>query len=161
MPVPRKVVAIGAAALLTVTAVPLALHAFSAQPPVASPLQPQTHRVVIQISEDDPKAMNVALNNAENLNAYFKARNEPVQIEFVAYGPGLTMVRSDTSPVKERLLKMSSMKNITFSGCGNTLEKASKLEGRQISLVPEAHLVPTGIARIVQLEEEGWTYVRP
>ena len=53
------------------------------------------------------------------------------------------------------------MKNVTFTGCGNTLANQSKQENKNITLVPEAHLVPAGIARIVELEEQGWTYVRP
>src|ERR1700722_8818106 len=67
------------------------------------PVSKMPHRVVIQISEDDPKIMNVALNNAENLTKYYQDRGETVQIEFVAYGPGLAMMRSDTSPVKSHL----------------------------------------------------------
>ena len=71
------------------------------------------------------------------------------------------MMRSDTSPVKDRLAALSGNKNITFSGCGNTLAKQSRSENKQISLVPEAHIVSAGIARVVELQEEGWTYVRP
>ena len=131
--------------------------------PTSSPgVSKMPHRVVIQISEADPATMNVALNNAENLTKFYKDRGETVEIEFVAYGPGLAMMRSDTSPVKARLAKMSSsMKNVSFSGCGNTMTKQSEKESKVISLVPEAHVVPTGIARIVELQEQGWTYVRP
>lgn len=122
----------------------------------------KAHRVVIQVTQNDPAVMNMALNNAENLVKYYKDKGEKVEIEFVAYGAGLNMVRSDTSPVKERLTAMSgSMKNITFSGCNNTLTNQSKQESKSITLVPEARLVPTGIARVVELEEQGWTYVRP
>ncbi len=120
------------------------------------------HRVVIQISQSDPAVMNTALNNAENLTQFFKEKGEAVEIEFVAYGPGLAIVRSDTSPVKDRDAHMStSMKNVTFTGCGNTLATQSKQEDKAITLLPEAHLVPAGIVRIVELEEQGWTYVRP
>jgi intracellular sulfur oxidation DsrE/DsrF family protein len=122
----------------------------------------KSHRVVIQVTQNDPAVMNVALNNAENLVNYYKEKGEKIEIEFVAYGPGLNMMRSDTSPVKERLATIAaSMKNITFTGCGNTLANQSKQEKKEISLVPEARVVPTGIARIVELEEEGWAYVRP
>ena len=122
----------------------------------------KTHRVVIQVTQNDPAVMNLALNNAENLVNYYKDKGEKIDIEFVAYGAGLNMVRSDTSPVKERLTSIAaSMKNITFTGCGNTLANQSKQENKSITLVPEAHLVPAGIARIVELEEQGWTYVRP
>jgi uncharacterized protein len=122
----------------------------------------KTHRVVIQVTQNDPAVMNMALNNAENLAAFYKEKGETIEIEFVAYGAGLNMVRSDTSPVKERLAAIKgNMKNVTFSGCGNTLATQSKQESKTITLVPEARLVPTGIARIVELEEQGWTYVRP
>jgi intracellular sulfur oxidation DsrE/DsrF family protein len=118
------------------------------------------HRVVIQVSENDPKIMNLALNNAENLTRFYEQGGETVQIEIVAYGPGLNMVRSDTSPVRDRLAVLAGQ-HVTFSGCGNTLSTQSKQEGKEISLLPEAQLVPTGVARIVQLQEQGWTYVRP
>jgi intracellular sulfur oxidation DsrE/DsrF family protein len=104
----------------------------------------------------------MALNNAENLVKFYKDRDEEIEIEFVAYGAGLSMMRSDTSPVKERLAAISrTLKNITFTGCGNTLANQSKQEDKDITLVPEARLVPAGIARITELEEQGWTYVRP
>ena len=119
------------------------------------------HRVVIQVTQNDPAVMTLALNNAENLAKYFQDKGEKIEIEFVAYGAGLMMFRDDTSPVKERLTAMSKMKNITFSGCGNTLANQSKMESKSITLVAEAHVVQTGIARIVELEEQGWTYVRP
>jgi uncharacterized protein len=122
----------------------------------------KTHRVVIQVTQNDPAVMNMALNNAENLVNYYKDKGEKIEIEFVAYGPGLSMVRSDTSPVKDRLAAMNaSMKNVTFTGCGNTLANQSKQENKELTLLPEARLVPAGIARIVELEEQGWTYVRP
>jgi intracellular sulfur oxidation DsrE/DsrF family protein len=136
-----------------------------AAPQISKPAQPlpkPPHRVVIQVSEDDPKIMNVALNNAENLTKFYEKKGESVMIEFVAYGPGLAMMRSDISPVKNRLASITTnLKNVTFSGCGNTLETQSAKEDKELSLVPEARIVPTGIARIVELQELGWTYVRP
>ncbi len=120
------------------------------------------HRVVIQVSENDPRIMNLALNNAENLKTFYEQAGEAVQIEIVAYGPGLNMVRSDTSPVKDRLAALVGRPQpVTLSGCDNTLGRQSKQEGKEISLVSEARLVPTGIGRIVQLQEQGWTYIRP
>ncbi len=120
-----------------------------------------THRVIIQVTQNDPAVMTLALNNAENLTKYYQDKGEKYQIEFVFYGAGLSMVRSDTSPVKDRLTAMAANKNVTFSGCGNTLGKQSKAENKEITLVPEARLVSAGIARVVELQEQGWSYVRP
>ena len=121
------------------------------------------HRVVIQVSENDPRIMNLALNNAENLRGFYEQAGEAVQIEIVAYGPGLNMVRSDSSPVRDRLAALVGrpQQAITFTGCGNTLNTQSKNESKELTLLPGTQLVPTGIGRIVQLQEQGWTYVRP
>lgn len=148
---------------LVVATVPAVAQTQSKIPPsIAYSGMHKTHRVVIQVTQNDPAVMNMALNNAENLVKYYQDQGDKIEIEFVAYGAGLNMVRSDTSPVKERLAAISSsMKNVTFSGCGNTLAAQSKQEHKDISLLPEARLVPAGIARIVDLEEQGWTYVRP
>src|SRR5215469_8808354 len=63
----------------------------------------RVHRVVIQVDQDDPKAMNLALNNANNMKEHWEGKGERVEIELVAFGPGLQMLREDTSPVKDRI----------------------------------------------------------
>lgn len=153
--------------LASLVAMPVLSSPACAQSPAASSPRNQAsakkqHRVVIQVSEADPRVMNLALNNAENLRNFYEEAGEAIQIEIVAYGPGLNMVRSDTSPVRDRLAALVGRSQpVTFSGCDNTLGRQSKQEGKEISLVPEARLVPTGIGRIVQLQEQGWTYIRP
>jgi hypothetical protein len=153
--------------LASLAALPVLPSSAGAQSPAASSAPrkmsaAKPHRVVIQVSENDPKIMNLALNNAENITKFYEQAGEKVQVEIVAYGPGLNMVRNDTSPVKDRVAALVSRpQNVTFSGCANTLSNQSKQEGKEITLLPEAKLVPTGIARIVQLQEQGWTYVRP
>ena len=120
------------------------------------------HQVVIQISQNDPAVMNMVLNNTENLRRHYHGKGEEVQIELVAYGPGLHMVRSDTSPVKARLKALAeSTKEVTVSACENTRAAQAKQENQEITLLPEAQLVPTGIGRILELQEKGWIYVRP
>jgi intracellular sulfur oxidation DsrE/DsrF family protein len=132
----------------------------AAAPKSKAALVPPPHRAVIQVTQNDPAVMNMALNNAENLTKYYRAKGEQIEIELVAYGPGLHMLRSDTSPVKSRLAVLA-MDNMTFSACGNTLNAQTKQEGKEITLVPEAQIVPTGIARIIELQEQHFTYVRP
>jgi intracellular sulfur oxidation DsrE/DsrF family protein len=47
------------------------------------------------------------------------------------------------------------------SGCGNTMRSQGKQEEKNLSLVSEARVVPSGIARIAELQEQGWAYIRP
>jgi len=120
------------------------------------------HKVAIHVDENDPARMNMALNNAYNINKYYAAKGESVAIEIVAYGPGLHMLRDDTSPVKPRVEQMSlEMENLAFAACGNTHDKMSKKEGKSVPLMSEATKVPSGVVRLMELQEQGWSYVRP
>lgn len=120
------------------------------------------HRIVIQIDNNDKALMNLVLNNAANVDAYYKAKGEDVKIEIVAYGPGLNMLRADKSPVKKRIAIFGqNFDNIRFSACDNTLKNMAKKEGKVPPLVPQAKHVPSGVVRISELQEQGWSYVRP
>ena len=148
----RSIIAAFVLSLLTVAAA----HAESAKP----------HRVVIQVDQNDPAVMNLALNNAQNIVEFYRDKHEDVSVEIVAYGPGLTMLRDDTSPVKDRIAHIASAEatfpsKIVFSACNNTLQGMQKREGHKITIIPQAGIVPSGAVRIMQLEEQGWSYVRP
>ena len=122
------------------------------------------HRIVIQVDQNDPEVMNLALNNAKNVIDAYRAKNENVNIEVVAYGPGLHMLRDDTSPVKDRIKELTEVSfpsNITFSACNNTKQGMEKREGHPVTIIPQAHLVPAGVVRIMELEEQGYSYVKP
>ena len=67
----------------------------------------QVHHLVIQVTDSDPAVMNLALSNAVNVAQHYSEFGEEVEIEIVAYGPGLHMLRDDTSPVKARLKSMA------------------------------------------------------
>lgn len=120
------------------------------------------HRLILQVNVNDPAMMNLALNNATNVERYYKSLGEKVEIEIVTYGPGLHMLRDDTSPVKERIKAIAEkMPAISFKACGNTRENMRKVEEKEIPLIPQATLVKSGMVRIMELQEQGWSYVRP
>jgi len=123
-----------------------------------------SHRIVIQVSQNDPERMNLALNNTSAAFKYYSDKVEGVAVEIVAYGPGLNMLREDTSPVKDRIKEMKASNigpELHFSACHNTQMAMEKKEGHPIPIIPEAVVVPAGIVRLTQLEEQGWSYIRP
>ena len=75
------------------------------------------HKLVIQVSTDDPRTQKIALNNAVNLQKHYGMDN--IQIEIVAYGPGLGML-TQNSPEASRISSLA-LQDITFSACGNTM----------------------------------------
>ena len=120
------------------------------------------HHLILQVNTNDPAAMNLALNNATNVAQYYKDAGEKVKIEVVTFGPGLHMLREDTSPVKARIEEMAlGTPEISFKACGNTQEKMQKAESKNIPIVRQAEVVKSGVVRVMELQEKGWTYVKP
>lgn len=163
-----RVISALAAGLLALSlgAYPIFAAQEPARPAVAAkkPLPParKNHRLAVQVNVNEPAAMNLALNNASNVAQYYKERGEKVEIEIVAFGPGLHMLREDTSPVKERIKSMTeSIPNISFKACGNTQQNMRNVEAKDIPLVSQATVVKSGVVRLMQLQEQGWSYIRP
>nr|WP_306268501.1 DsrE family protein [Pararhizobium sp. IMCC3301] len=121
----------------------------------------KAHRLAIHVDQNDPAVMNLALNNAKNVQSYYDEKGETVTIEIVAYGPGLKMYTAD-SPVKDRISVMSmEHENLTFAACGNTLAGMEKKAGKKVELLSEATMVQSGVVRLMELQEQGYSYVRP
>src|SRR6476661_5599759 len=120
----------------------------------------KTHRVAIQVDQNDPQVMNLALNNATNVIEYYRGKNEDVEVDIVTYGPGLHMLRSDTSPVQDRIKRLKELAapgKIQFSACNNTKQGMEKTEGKAIPIVSEATIVPSGVIQLMELQERGWS----
>jgi intracellular sulfur oxidation DsrE/DsrF family protein len=122
----------------------------------------QTHHIAIHVNENDPQVMNIALNNAQNVANYYASKGDEVVIEMVAYGPGLNMFIPGKSPVEDRISAMSlELENLSFSACGNTLAAMQKKAGHDIVLMSEATVTPSGVVRLIELQEQGYAYVKP
>src|SRR6201994_4738035 len=118
----------------------------------ATPVMAKPHRILIQVDQNDPAVMNLALNNATNLIDYYRAKHVDVKIDMVTYGPGLHMLRDDTSPVKDRIKQLKDYafpSTVQFSACNNTKENMEKKEGKPISIVSEAVIVPSGVVHLM------------
>jgi intracellular sulfur oxidation DsrE/DsrF family protein len=149
----RAIIRLAIAALLLMPLVSVSLAANS-----------KSHRVAIQVDQNDPQVMNLALNNATNVIEYYRGKNEDVEVDIVTFGPGLHMLRADTSPVQDRIKRLRELAfpgKIQFSACNNTKQGMEKAEGHAISVLPDATIVPSGVVRLMELQEQGWSYIRP
>jgi intracellular sulfur oxidation DsrE/DsrF family protein len=115
------------------------------------------NKIVIQVSTDDPKTQNIALNNAVNLQKEYGLDN--ITIELVAYGPGLGLLTQESKQAGR--VKSLALQNIHFSACGNTMAKIAKKTGKQPQLVEGVQVVKAGVSRIMELQQNGYAYVRP
>ena len=119
----------------------------------------KVHKVVIHVTTSDFKTMNIALNNAKNVVKYYGIGD--VEVEIVANGPGLAMFHKN-SKLQKRLQSLHAFGNIKFAVCKNTMNKKkyTKADLLQDAFIQNA-IVPAGIVRVMELQEQGYSYARP
>ena len=116
------------------------------------------HNIVLQISDADPTKQTLVLNVANNL---MKAYGGPdkVEVEIVAFGPGLRLMFDDNGN-KGRISGLTD-NGVRFAACGNTMKKMTSQLGHQPKLNSQASVVPAGVVRIIELVDQGYTLIKP
>jgi uncharacterized protein len=137
---------------LLVTLSALFLVAACAQPVMVSSAKRQ--KLLIQMSDADPAKWNMALNNAKNVQDELGAAN--VDIELVAFGPGIHMLKLDSAANTRVAEAMKA--GIAMVACENTLRN---LKISKSDIIAGASYVPAGVVQIMRRQGEGWTYLRP
>jgi hypothetical protein len=117
------------------------------------------HRIVFQVSSGDPVTQNLVLNNVANVTKGLGPGN--VTVEVVAYGPGLSILTAKNKKAAARVQGMAMNDDITFSACHNTMLAIKKKTGHEPKLTKGVKIVPGGVVRIMHLQEQGYTYIRP
>jgi intracellular sulfur oxidation DsrE/DsrF family protein len=120
----------------------------------ASAQKSERYKLVIQVSENNPALWNLALNNAENVQEALG--KDAGDIEIVAYGPGLNMLKDD-SKVAPRL-NAALDHSVSLLACGTTMRKMKITKG---DLAAGVNVVPAGVVEIMKRQKEGWSYIRP
>jgi uncharacterized protein len=120
----------------------------------AQPTAPATkNRAVFQVTDNDPARWNMILNNMTNLRD--GVGSEGVEIELVAYGPGIGMLKAD-SPVKARIA--DALKNgVVVNGCQNTMDN---MKLTPADMLPDITYVPAGVVEVMRKQQQGWAYIR-
>ena len=150
----RLFIQAGAACSLALSA-PILIAARAQSTSATGQKEPQKrHKIVIQVSDSDPAKWNLALNNAKNLQDDVGAAN--VDIEIVAYGPGLGMLKLE-SPSAARVAEALKA-NVNVIVCENTL-RSQKLT--RDDMLPSLSYVPAGATQIMVRQSQGWAYLRP
>jgi hypothetical protein len=135
------------AALLLAAAVAFAPGASHAQ-------KSDRYKVVLQVSDNDPAKWNLALNNARNIQTDLGKDN--VDVEIVAYGPGLNMLKGE-SKVAGRLAQALDG-SIGLMACENTMRNTKTTKADMYAGIS---YVKAGVVHIMQRQREGWAYIRP
>lgn len=125
--------------------------------PMGAVAEDKVQKLVVHVPQDDPKSWVQALNIASNVPKLLGLDN--VVVEVVAQGPGLKLF-TDKSPHADRV-KSIAMNDVTFSACGQTMAAIARKTGKEPVLLEGVTKVNGGVPRIMDLQEAGYSYVRP
>ncbi len=114
-------------------------------------------RVVLQISDPNPFKQTLVLNVATNLLKHYGP--DKVDVEIVAFGPGLRLLMAGNSN-QSRITSLNDS-GVQFSACKNTIAGFTKKLGHKPELVSQAKPVSAGVVRILDLIDQGYILVKP
>jgi uncharacterized protein len=115
------------------------------------------HRIVLQLSDDDPKKQSLVISVAYNLLKLYDP--DKVAIEVVAFGPGIDLLFPDNANRKR--IESLVAQGVKFDICLNTVDTIERETGKRPQYIPAAIPVQVGVGQILALTENGYTLVRP
>jgi uncharacterized protein len=142
------------AALMLVTVSPVV----RAEPPSPLPEKPfAEHRIVLQLSDNDPRKQSLVISVAYNLLKLYDP--DKVAIEMVAFGPGIELLRPDNA--NRKLVESLVAQGVRVDVCLNTVDTIERETGKRPEFIVAATPVQVGVGQILSLTENGYTLVRP
>jgi intracellular sulfur oxidation DsrE/DsrF family protein len=140
----RSFIRAGAAAALALAMAALAQAQVS---------QPPHNKALFQVTDNDPARWNMILNNMTNLRE--GVGGESIEIELVAFGPGLLMLKADSSS-RQRIAE--ALKNgVKVNACQNTM---NGMKLTPADMLPDIGYVPAGVVEVMRKQQQGWAYIR-
>jgi uncharacterized protein len=111
------------------------------------------NRALFTVTENDPARWDLILKNMHAISE--GVGGEGIEIELVAYGPGVSMLKGDSS-VKQRIAEALKA-GVKINACQNTMQ-AQKLV--PADMLPEIGYVPAGVVEVMRRQQQGWAYIR-
>ena len=145
--------------ILKYASMTLALLAISLAMPVSAVEKPfAEHKVVLQISDNDPFKQTLVLNVANNITKAYGIDN--VDIQIVAFGPGLRLLFADNANAP-RIQSLVDNADVKFHACKNTIANMGKQLGEPPVINPVATTDSGGVSRILELRGKGYELIKP
>jgi intracellular sulfur oxidation DsrE/DsrF family protein len=115
------------------------------------------HKIVLQLSDSDPRKQSLVLSVASNLMKFYDP--DKVAIEIVAFGPGIDLLRPENP--NRKMVESLAAQGARFDLCLNTVDTLERESGKRPEFIAAATPVQVGVAQILFLTENGYTLVRP
>ncbi|HEX9627320.1 MAG TPA: hypothetical protein VGA00_10330 [Acidiferrobacterales bacterium] len=117
-------------------------------------------KVLFHLNSGNVARMKEVLDEAEGLLKLYGETGQPARVEIITNGDGLNLLRAQTSPYAERVQAMRARyPNLVFAACQNTIERLSA-HGIDMHLLPGTIVIDSGVAQIIQRQQQGWLYIQ-
>jgi uncharacterized protein len=153
----RSLVRAFANAMMIAIALASAAPAVGAEPAPLPDKPFAEHRIVLQLSDNDPKKQSLVISVAYNLLKLYDP--DKVAIEVVTFGPGIDLLFPDNAN-RQRIESLVAQ-GVKFDICLNTVDTIERDTGKRPQYIPAATPVQVGVGQILSLTENGYTLVKP
>ncbi|MDA8328292.1 MAG: hypothetical protein M0Z83_04890 [Betaproteobacteria bacterium] len=117
-------------------------------------------KIIVQVSNSNSVRLKAALDESENLLETYRTSKRPLQLEVIANGGGLDLLRAGVSPYENRLATMrAKYQNLHFYACNLTIN-ALQNKGIKVRLLPDTGIATSAFDEINNRVRQGWDYVR-
>jgi intracellular sulfur oxidation DsrE/DsrF family protein len=118
------------------------------------------HRIVYQLDDPGVDKARFVLNNIQNHVKGVGGWKSIEALELVVFGPALRhFVTKDIDPDVRQALAALQAEGLVFGACGNTMKGLNvTLEQLAAGAKP---LPQGGVVRVMELQEQGFAYLRP
>ena len=117
----------------------------------------EVHKLVIQMNKSNPEIQAEVLSNIVNISKFYGIDN--VEIELVAYGPGIYFLTKENEFRKR--VESLMLQDVTFTACGDTIKSLKRSKGIDLNLIDGVVVVKNGVPRMMWLQEHGFSYLSP
>jgi hypothetical protein len=132
-----------------------------AQPGVHQAQAEALTRVLVHLASSNSESGLSTLNNLERMLQDYRAKGEEVQVEVIANGHGINLLRAGTTPFADLIARLSNeYENLTFAACKSSIDQIEITEGSEIELLPQARLIDSGVVEVIERQKQGWNYIR-
>jgi intracellular sulfur oxidation DsrE/DsrF family protein len=118
--------------------------------------QMNLHRVALHLNSDDEKVQKAVLNNIKNLYEEYGA--DRLKLELIVHGPGLKLLTKKDTKFIDELAQYKKAYGVEYTACSNTM-KTMKLT--RDDLIDSVDRTVPALVRLIELQEAGWSYIKP
>ncbi|HUW49706.1 MAG TPA: hypothetical protein VMV75_01685 [Sulfuricella sp.] len=120
----------------------------------------EPQKIIVHIGSSNPVRLKTALDETENLLDSYRRSSRQLQVEVVANGGGVDLLRAGASPYARRIaLMQEKYPDLDFIACGQTIKKLQE-KGVDVQLLPKVGVATSAIDQITKRLKQDWVYIK-